>query len=65
MFQPTLSTEGASLKIYTAHHLMTQRETGGRGDEGGTEMDERGAGRKAGGRREHASEMRTYPGIQV
>lgn len=34
MLLPTLSREGTSLKIYTAHRLMNQRETAGRGDEG-------------------------------
>lgn len=51
MLQPTPSTEGVPLKIYTAHHLMNQRETGGRGDKGRTEMDERRGGREASGRR--------------
>lgn len=44
--EPTHSTEGASLKFYTPQRLMNMRKTGGRGDEGGTEMDERRRGGK-------------------
>lgn len=52
MLQPTLSTEGDSLKIYTAHGLMNQRETGWRADEGRGETDERGGGGGRGGQQE-------------
>ena len=67
MLQPTLSAEGASLKIYTAHRLMNQRETGGRGDEGGTETDERRGGREDSGRRDDASlwDVHEFPRFQV
>lgn len=67
MLQPTLSAEGASLKIYTAHRLMNQRETGGRGDEGGTETDERRGGREDSGRRGDVSQgdVHKFPGFQV
>lgn len=47
----TLSREGTSLKIYTAHRLMNHRETGGRGDEG-RDRDGWKKKRRKGGQRE-------------